>query len=123
MNLLTSLDIKLEIVDKRNEGASLKTKFLGELTPPQKRALKELEKYDTGVLAATTAFGKTVIAAKLIAARKTNTLILVHRRQLLDQWVERLRAFLDIPENHIGIIGEENVSPRVLLMLPLFRAL
>ncbi|EKE10179.1 MAG: hypothetical protein ACD_16C00073G0003 [uncultured bacterium] len=123
MNLLTSLDIKLEIVDKRNEGASLKTKFLGELTPPQKRALKELEKYDTGVLAATTAFGKTVIAAKLIAARKTNTLILVHRRQLLDQWVERLRAFLDIPENHIGVIGGGKHKPSGIIDVALIQSL
>ena len=48
--------------------------------------------HDTGVLAATTAFGKTVVACKLIAERNTNTLILVHRQQLLDQWVARLRA-------------------------------
>ena len=53
--------------------------------------------HDTGVLAATTAFGKTVVAAWLIAQRGVNTLVLVHRRQLLEQWVERLvglpRAF------------------------------
>ena len=60
--------------------------------------------HDTGVLAATTAFGKTVVAAKLIAERNTNTLILVHRQQLLDQWVARLRAFLDIDADRIGVI-------------------
>lgn len=62
-------------------------------------------KHDTGVLAATTAFGKTVIAAWLIAERGVNTLVLVHRRQLLDQWVERLAAFLDLPAKSIGRIG------------------
>ncbi len=111
IELLTSLNIKTEIIDKRNPGTALKVKFLGELTPEQKRALKELEKYDTGVLAATTAFGKTVVAAKVIAARKTNTLILVHRRQLLDQWVERLGAFLDIPKDQIGMIGGGKRKP------------
>ena len=56
------------------------------------------------MLAAATAFGKTVVAAKLIAARGRNTLILVHRRQLLDQWIARLRVFLDIPPEKIGVI-------------------
>src|SRR5262249_41380008 len=111
IDLLTTLGIKVEIIDKRNSGTSIKAKFLGELTPEQKRASKELLKYDSGVLAATTAFGKTVVAADIIAARKTNTLILVHRRQLLDQWVERLRAFLDVSENQIGIIGGGKRKP------------
>jgi len=61
--------------------------------------------YDTGVLAAGTAFGKTVVAAWLIAARGVNTLVLVHRRQLQEQWVSRLAAFLDVPERMIGRIG------------------
>ena len=55
-------------------------------------------RHETGMLAATTAFGKTVVAAWLIAQRGVNTLVLVHRRQLLDQWVDRLAMFLDVPE-------------------------
>ncbi len=50
-------------------------------------------KYYNGVLSATTAFGKTVIGAKLIAERKVNTLIIVHTQQLLEQWKERLKRF------------------------------
>lgn len=123
IDLLTSLGIKSEVVDKRTKGVFIKTNFLGKLTPEQKRALKELKKYDIGVLAATTAFGKTVIAAKLIAARKTNTLVLVHRRQLLDQWVERLRAFLDIPANQIGIIGGGKRKPSGLIDVALIQSL
>ena len=53
--------------------------------------------HETGVLAATTAFGKTVVAAWLIAQRGVNALILVHRQQLLQQWVERLSTFLGLP--------------------------
>ena len=67
--------------------------------------------HDTGVLAATTAFGKTVVAAWLIAQRGVNTLVLVHRRQLLDQWVERLSAFLDLPPAAIGRIGGGRNKP------------
>jgi hypothetical protein len=63
------------------------------------------------VLAATTAFGKTVVAAKMIAARDRNTLVLVHRRQLLDQWVARLQTFLDIPPNKLGVIHGGKKKP------------
>ncbi len=111
IDLLKGLGINLEIEDKRNIGTSLTSAFLGELTPEQKRASQEMLKHDTGVLAATTAFGKTVVAANIIAARKINTLILVHRRQLLDQWVERLRVFLDIPADQIGIISGGKHKP------------
>ena len=65
--------------------------FSGTLTAEQKTAADALMAHDTGVLAATTAFGKTVVAIKLIAERDRNTLILVHRQQLLDQWVARLQ--------------------------------
>jgi superfamily II DNA or RNA helicase len=61
-----------------------------------------LLRHETGVLSAGTAFGKTVVAAWMVAARKTNTLILVHRRQLLYQWRERLSIFLNLPLKSIG---------------------
>jgi len=57
------------------------------------------------VLSATTAFGKTVVAAWLIAKRGVNTLVLVHRRQLVDQWIERLSTFLGLSKKEIGQIG------------------
>ena len=61
--------------------------------------------HDTGVLSATTAFGKTVIAAWLIARRGTNALVLLHRQQLLEQWVDRLSHFLGVPPKEIGRWG------------------
>jgi superfamily II DNA or RNA helicase/very-short-patch-repair endonuclease len=68
-------------------------------------AAEAMVSHDTGVLAATTAFGKTVIAAWLIAQRRVNTLVLVHRRQLLDQWVDRLSTFLCVPAKSIGRVA------------------
>jgi superfamily II DNA or RNA helicase len=62
-------------------------------------------RHDTGVLAATTAFGKTVLAAWLIAQRRVNTLVLVLRRQLMEQWIERLSEFLGVPAKTIGRLG------------------
>ena len=64
----------------------------------QQIAFDIMKSYEKGVLSATTAFGKTVLAAALIAEKKTTALILVHRKQLLDQWKERLETFLDIQE-------------------------
>jgi superfamily II DNA or RNA helicase len=104
LDLLTVNGIRPELRDERYRGSSLGTRFLGTLTAEQQAATDALKAHDTGVLAATTAFGKTVVACYLIAERNTNTLILVHRRQLLDQWVARLRAFLDIDANRIGVI-------------------
>jgi superfamily II DNA or RNA helicase len=71
----------------------------------QELAAKAMSMHDIGVLAAATAFGKTVIAARLIADRAVNTLVLVHRRQLLDQWVAQLAEFLDRGPGDIGQIG------------------
>jgi len=93
-----------EARDERYSGTPLGTRFLGMLTTEQQAAVDALLAHDTGVLAATTAFGKTVVAARLIAERNTNTLVLVHRQQLLDQCVARLRAFLDIDADRIGVI-------------------
>ncbi len=61
--------------------------------------------YDTGILHAPTAFGKTVTAAAMIARRGVSTLVLVHRRELLDQWRERLQSFLGLDPRSIGTIG------------------
>jgi len=105
VDLLGGLGIKVDIRDERQQGTSLGIQFVGDLTREQEVAAEALLAHDTGVLAATTAFGKTVVAANLIARRCRNTLILVHRQQLLDQWRARLRTFLDIEPARIGVIG------------------
>lgn len=103
LGLLRGTDIAVELREERQKGQPITTRFLGELTPEQEKAAAALLPHETGVLAATTAFGKTVVAAKMITARGCNTLVLVHRRQLLDQWVARLRTFLDLPPDELGV--------------------
>jgi superfamily II DNA or RNA helicase len=93
------------IKDQRFEGDSIDTKFLGSLRPEQEAAVHDLLDDETGLLCAPTAFGKTVAAAAVIGERRRNTLILVHRRQLMEQWRERLATFLDTPMESIGQIG------------------
>jgi hypothetical protein len=102
---LTDLGVRSVIRDERHEGRALDVVFRGELRSEQQAAGDAMLSHDTGVLAATTAFGKTVVAAWLIAQRGVNTLVLVHRRQLLDQWVERLSTFLGLPAKSIGRVG------------------
>ena len=108
---LEELGVRLHLRDERNPGRPIEAAFLGQLTTEQKAAADALLSHDTGVLSAATAFGKTVVAASLITARKTNTLVLVHRRQLMDQWIARLGAFLDLPASAIGRIGDGRREP------------
>jgi len=97
--------VHIVLSDERQMGDPLVATFVGTLREEQTAAADALIRHDCGVLAATTAFGKTVLAIALIAARGRNVLILVHRQQLLDQWVERLRAFLEVGPDTIGTLG------------------
>jgi superfamily II DNA or RNA helicase len=123
LRLLADVGVKAKLRDERQQGRPLETRFLGELTAEQKKAVAALLKHETGVLAATTAFGKTVVAANMIAARGRNTLVLVHRRQLLEQWVARLQTFLDIPANEIGVIYGGKKKPTGIIDIALMQSL
>ncbi len=103
--LFKSHDVVVAIEDQRFAGRPVELSFHGKLKPDQQAAADDLLAHDDGILSATTAFGKTVVAAWLIAKRGVNTLVLVHRRQLLDQWRERLASFLNLPVKGIGQIG------------------
>ena len=109
--LLKSHSITARVQDERFGGRALDVRFHGELRVEQIAAVEALLAQDDGVFAATTAFGKTVIAAHCIARRGVNTLVLVHRRQLLDQWRERLAVFLGIDVKEIGVIAGGKKSP------------
>lgn len=121
--LLTALGIGVRCRDQRHAGQPITVAFTGTLTLEQQAAADALLRHDTGVLAATTAFGKTVVAAHAIAARQTNTLILVHRRQLLDQWVARLANFLDLPPKSIGQIGGGKRKPTGIVDVAIIQSL
>jgi superfamily II DNA or RNA helicase len=105
ISFFKSHNVKVELDDQRFAGQPIDVVFHGQLRPDQQTAADAMLGFNDGILCATTAFGKTVVAAWLIAARKVNALVLVHRRQLLDQWRERLAAFLNLPTKSIGQIG------------------
>lgn len=121
--LLESHKVALDLDDQRFVGLPLDVTFHGQLRPDQQAAASDMLAHDDGILSATTAFGKTVVAAWLIAARKANTLVLVHRCQLLDQWRERLASFLDLPIKSIGEIGGGRRSPNGVIDVAVIQSL
>ncbi len=113
-SLLSDLNIKMILREEFCIGQPLNASFQGQLRHEQEAAANALLAHDIGVLSATTAFGKTVIAAWLIAQRQVSTLILVHRKQLQEQWIERLSMFLDVPVKMIGRIGGGKKTKRII---------
>ncbi len=114
-DMLTDKVNELKMVDKTNFGEIIPVEFNGKLRDEQEIAANELLKYSIGVLSATTAFGKTVVASHIISQRKTNTLILVHTQALMQQWKKSLEQFLkfDImpPETQKGRRRKKTWSP------------
>jgi superfamily II DNA or RNA helicase len=111
LDLIRDNGIKVDIEDRRQVGHAIAASFRGILRAEQAKALDAILDKQIGILCAPTAFGKTVVAAALIATRKTNTLIIVHRTQLLEQWRDRLATFLNLAERSIGVIGAGRRSP------------
>lgn len=105
LDLMKMHQVELFVSDERNPGCPIDVSFSGTLSMLQDGTARSMLAHETGILSATTAFGKTVVAASIIASRKVNTLVLVHRRELMDQWRERLGAFLNIDKKNVGIIG------------------
>ena len=97
---LDAASIKYSVDDKRNAGKRINVTFKGELYPEQQNAVQSLSRHDTGVFAAATGFGKTVVGSYLISERKVNTLILVHTSEIMQNWITDIERFLDIDEEY-----------------------
>jgi superfamily II DNA or RNA helicase len=93
--------------------------FNGELRPFQKLAVSDMQLEDNGTLCAATGAGKTVMALALIAKRRQPTLIVVHTKELLNQWISRIGSFLGIPRDEIGVIGggKKRIGEKVTVAL------
>ncbi len=121
--LLQEQGINWELVDERQNGSPLALVFTGQLRDDQEAAVEAMLRHDIGVLQAPTAFGKTVVAAAILARRRVNTLVLVHRAELLRQWQERLHAFLDVAPEAIGCIGGGKAKPTGQLDIAVMQSL
>lgn len=102
-----SEDIPFKIIDKRTKKKEIAVSSKIELRAQQKEVLDRLDKKDFGVVVAPPNSGKTIVGLELIARKRQPTLILVHRRQLFDQWMDRIQSFLRIPKDKIGQIGNQ----------------
>lgn len=111
VTLLRDNSIESDLRDERFDGERIDSTFVGSLRDDQEAAVSAMLQHNTGVLCAPTAFGKTVTAAALIARRGINTLILVHRTELLKQWQERLQAFLGAGKGVVGVVGGGKAKP------------
>jgi superfamily II DNA or RNA helicase len=121
--LLQEQGISWELVDERQNGTPLELVFTGELRGDQEAAVDAMLRHDIGVLQAPTAFGKTVVAAAILARRGVNTLVLVHRAELLRQWQERLHTFLNVAPEAIGCIGGGKAKPTGQLDIAVMQSL
>lgn len=92
-------DIPVKLEDERNYGHEIRVTFQGTLYPEQQSAAEKMLSHENGILAAATAFGKTAVGSYLVAARKVNTLVLVHNREIMKNWVEDFEKFLVIDED------------------------
>ena len=121
--LLRHYDSRLVIDDQRHSGEPLNVRFHGKLTDIQQQAVNTLYKQDIGVFVAPPGTGKTVVGAWLTAKRQTNTLILVHRQPLLDQWISQLALFLGLEPRDIGQIGGGKRRPNGRLDVAMIQSL
>jgi len=96
--VLAEAVVEAKIIDNTKSDIKIDAEFLGQLREEQPKAIDKLLQNNIGVLSGTTAFGKTIVAIKLIAERKVNTLILVDKVNLVSQWRKRLLEFLTINE-------------------------
>lgn len=106
ISLCRSHNLNFRLDDKRRTLPPVDFTFKGELRPDQMEAAQAMLARDFGLLVAGPGTGKTVIALFLIAQRKQPALIVVHTKELLHQWVDRIETFLDIPKGEIGVIGD-----------------
>lgn len=109
--LLNLQGVALDVADERILGTPLDLRFHGNLTATQEAAARALLAYETGVLVAPPGVGKTVIGTYLVASRACSTLILVHRRPLLDQWIAQLSLFLGLERKFIGVVAGAKRTP------------
>jgi len=109
--LLGEQNCHLVLDDHRTSGVPVDASFYGQLTDAQHKAAKATLKHDNGVVVAPPGFGKTVLGTYLIVQRKCNTLVLVHRQPLLEQWRSQIGIFLDRDMKAIGQIGAGKRKP------------
>lgn len=105
LRLATQTETPWRIIDQRRTLPEVSFSFQGKLRDYQREAVKDVLSHEFGILNAPTGSGKTTMALHVISARKQPTLIIVHAKELMQQWVDRACQFLNMVPDEIGIIG------------------
>jgi superfamily II DNA or RNA helicase len=115
--------IGIDFKDQRAKKESVPFNFQAQLRSYQYPAVEATNKKDMGVIVAPPGSGKTIIGLKIIAETKQPALIVAHRKQLMDQWIERIEAFLGIAKTEIGKIGQGKVKIGKLITVATIQSL
>lgn len=113
-NLYAWLDehaVTYRIIDERLALDRIEFDTAYTLFPYQATAVAAFDSAEQGILVAPAGAGKTMIGLDIIAQKKQPTIILTHRRQIYDQWLERVEHGLCIPRLKIGQIGSTKKNP------------
>lgn len=106
MRFCQANNIEYSFNDLREKLNPIEFQFNAKLREHQQIAIETVAKKDFGVIVAPPGSGKTIVGLKIISNRKQPALIIVHRKQLIEQWIERIETFLGIPKHEIGRIGQ-----------------
>jgi len=98
--------IEHDFIDVRKKQKLIPYLFNAQLRDHQQTVVESIARKDLGVIVAPPGSGKTIVALKIISNKQQPALIIVHRKQLVEQWTERVETFLGIPKNEIGKIGQ-----------------
>lgn len=110
VNFCKQESISFKVIDNRKKLDSVKYDSEIELLPHQEAAIEKIAEKDFGVIVSPPGSGKTIIGLEIIAQKRQPALIVVHRKQLFDQWIERIQSFLKIPKREIGQIGNQKFT-------------
>jgi superfamily II DNA or RNA helicase len=114
---------KIEVEDQRRVLSPIDFKFTGALREYQETAVSEMIRHTHGTLSAPTGSGKTIMALSIIARQKQPTLIIVHTRELLNQWIMAIERFLGIPAENVGTMGGGKINPGKIISVGLVQTL
>jgi len=81
-------------------------KVLFTLRPEQQDSVEKMMKKRFSICVAPPGFGKTLLGAKMFELRACNTLIIVNKNMLLDQWRDRFVDYFNYDKKDIGFLGK-----------------
>jgi superfamily II DNA or RNA helicase len=111
--------IKYHLIDERKKLTEVNFSLKASLYEYQQQAVNITDKKEIGIIVASPGSGKTIMALAIIANKRQPALIIVHRKQLFDQWMERIQSFLGIAEAFIGKIapGQQKIGTHITIAM------